>query len=617
MNLIQIKNLRNSELANILVNAHLDSPINGDFLINKVSNITISGWAITRVPASSICIVITSNSKDPITIPLSINRPDVLIKVLGGCSSEKLICGFSGVISVEASFSIQLQVNGKNYSWIDITIEGIDPTLIDDVKNLWESFASSQGFLNHKFLPLTKIQPSLIDQVMGPMLHCHNISELMSNNLITSSGAHLFEDFFNTLSSPKLPSYLVDTALRKNQAELVNPFSGRTAFCSTSLLSDFKVNILLFRDLDEFFFIFQHVSSADAIYFPRRKLVIIRHHLTLTIVYNCISQLMENMEQVFSYDNVVHDFGGIIASHFAPYHFYYDIAPAIQSLQDARLLEKLPTLFIIKGEDFFSIKKLYDHKVNEVVITSNELRLEILRTCQFLIHTGIIGSEGNTPMIEKFDDKVRSRLATLIEPDLRIEIDQSRKCFPLLWFGVNSVKRTWVEQVDAGIDLINAIYQDFPGMGVCFDGWTAPLSPMPLDRFESANDLILVEDILKGIPNSVKTFNLIGRSSIDKMAFAQAIDFFVANYATGSMNVARFSKKPGVGHINNSMNCSGHIHYFTQPVPRESVIDISSGEKLREDFINYSISSKIIINMVAKIMRDFPLIQLRIKNILK
>lgn len=613
MNFLRIADVDDAARANVIAAAHLDSPVAGTVYGDGPIKAMISGWVLAK-EAGTASIKVRVSSHRVVQIPLSINRPDVRRRILNDGSDAPLLCGFREQVDLGPASEILIGLNGRDYAWKSIELEPVDPQWLTETKTIWQSFLSAQMVSSVDAVRLATIDLSVVDALLiGAIKSCHDVKGFLSNSGLLAEQAGLVEAFFNTLANPDLSRDWVSAAMTKGLATLINPFSGCAAFCSSSWLVANGINCLLFRDDGEVFFVFQHVTSADAVYFPQRNLVVLRHHITAQEVRSCVHQLFKNAAQIFVLPEAKNSFGGVIASHGRPYHFYYDVAPAIQLIHEAGLLEKMPAVFMLEGADYCSMKSLYGFEADEVVWNAAELNKEIASNNRFLIKLGIQFGDATKALVDAFDDRISSRLPGLLSQELKLQLEQARRCFPLVWFGVIGQKRSWNEQVEAGVQLVNSIYRTFPGVGVCFDGWTSPLNPTRRDEVESAQDALLVEEILKRIPDSVPIFNLVGANSIHKMAFAQSIDFFVANYATGSMYVARFAKKPGLGHISNSMNCDGHIHYRTRRVPKTNVSDVVTNEKLRPDFVSYSIAPEVIVNMVAELMRDEPLIDNRMK----
>lgn len=611
MKFLRIADVGDLARANVIAAAHLDSPLAGTVYGSESVKAMISGWVLAKDDGCP-SIKVRDVSRQVVTIPLSINRPDVRRRILNDGSNAPLLCGFRGQVDLSAASEILIELNGQDYAWKTIELEPVDSLWLTETKSIWQSFLSARTVSHGDAVRLASIDPSVVDALLiGAVKSCHDVKSFLSASGLSASQAGGVEAFFRTLANPDLSRDLVSGALTNGAASLVNPFSGHAALCAFSWLASNSINCLLFRDADEVFFVFQHVTSADAVYFPLRNLVVLRHHITVQEVLGCVHQLFRSAPQAFAQPEVKKTFGGVIASHGRPYHFYYDVAPAVESLHEAGLLEKLPALFMLEGGDYFSLKSLYGFEADERVVSASELNKENISRNRFLILLGIQFGEGTKALVETFDARVNSTLPDLLSADLKRECEQARQCFPLIWFGVIGQKRSWNEQVEAAVKLVNSIHIAFPGMGICFDGWTSALTPTSRDEVESARDVLIVKEILERIPETVPIFNLVGANSVHKIAFAQVVDFFVANYATGSMHVARFAKKPGLGHISNSMNCDGHIHYQTRRVPSEDVMDVVSTEKLRPDFVSYSIAPEVVWKLVSELMRDEPLIDNR------
>ncbi|MFZ2266503.1 MAG: hypothetical protein WAV95_02890 [Azonexus sp.] len=605
MKFLRITDVGDAANADVLIAAHLDSPVAGTVYGSDSVNVTVSGWVLARDVLATVTVVVRTMGRADVRIPLSINRPDVRRRILGDDSGGALLCGFRGQVDVGPESDIFIELGDREYAWKKIEQMPVEPRWLDEVRACWQAFVSSKAIESDDATRLANIDPSIVDTFfIGAIRVCHDASGFIRvSGLPPVQGEHV-EAFFGRLAARELPREWVAAAMASGAAALINPFSGRTSYCSSSYAVSNTTNCLVFRDVDEVFFVFQHVTSVDAVYFPLRNLAVLRHHLTVQEVRAGLHQLFRNIGQLLASPGVPKSFGGVIASHGRPYHFYYDVAPAVQLIHEAGLLERLPAVFMLEGGDYFSLKSLYQFDADERLMNAAELNKENLAKHQFLILLGVLFDKDSMPLIEAFDSRLNSMLPALLSTALKLQLGQACQCFPLLWFGVTGQKRAWEEQVEAGVQLVNSMSKVFPALGVCFDGWTSPLNPTRRDEVESAQDALLVESICKRIPDSVQVFNLIGAKSIDKMAFAHAIDFFVANYATGSMHVARFAKKPGLGHISNSMNCDGHIHYRTRRVPEIHVVDVVTNEKLRPDFVSYSISPEIIVNMVDDLMRD-------------
>ena len=96
-----------------------------------------------------------------------------------------------------------------------------------------------------------------------------------------------------------------------------------------------------------------------------------------------------------------------------------------------------------------------------------------------------------------------------------------------------------------------------------------------------------------------------GLPMVDKIRVGMSVDFFIANYTTGSLNVARICQKPGVGHMSRRMmiDKDQHIHHRTRVIDPIYVQD-QSDPMTPTGFINYSIPWQAIYNSVLEILAD-------------
>ena len=595
-----------------IFSAHLDSPTNNTVYGNQESHITISGWVITKTNCGKISIVVKKLLGEIELIPLTINRPDVRLRVLQCDSDLELICGFNREILLDHSCELEIRIDGKDYPWKKINLKTIDSSWIAEAKSVWNNFLNLNIQINDEHLRFVRMDQSALDTILGPIKICNRIEQFLSctEGMINESFANIF---FEEVYSTNLASKLVTAALNLGRSELINPFSCRIASCTESYLINNFMNALIFRDVDEFFIVLQHVTSADAIYCPKRNILVIKsHHLPEEIAVSIRDWLTKNIEKFTSQHILRRSFGGIISSHGRPYHFYYDVAPAVEALYKNGLLDKVPGIFLLEGGDFISLKALYCLAASEQVISYENLNSDNALFNRFLIKVGAQFNPKNSSLNEEFDKRLLLHVPNKLSPDIRNQIIAAKRCFPLIWIGITGQKRSWCEQVDAGVYLINELYRAFPGLGICFDGWTSPLNRTLGDSIEVDKDQNITSQIQAKIPYSIPIFNLVGETSIHKIGFAHIVDFFITNYLTGSIHVSRFAKKPGLGHISNAMSThEGHTHFRTIKIPKKYVTDVETEKDRRVDFISYHISPEAIADLTFKMMLEINLIQER------
>ena len=144
-------------------------------------------------------------------------------------------------------------------------------------------------------------------------------------------------------------------------------------------------------------------------------------------------------------------------------------------------------------------------------------------------------------------------------------------------------------------------------MGVIFDGWTPPLTNSTYHRTEARKDNEIIHEIIKKLPfRKHGRFGIIaGLPMLEKIRVGMSVDLFMANYTTGSINIARICQKPGVGHMSRKManHKSQHIHYRTREIDPLLVKDEGNSKQLA-GYINYSLPWQAIYNQLLTILAE-------------
>lgn len=86
----------------------------------------------------------------------------------------------------------------------------------------------------------------------------------------------------------------------------------------------------------------------------------------------------------------------------------------------------------------------------------------------------------------------------------------------------------------------------------------------------------------------------------EKIKQALTCDFYLANYASGSLFVSRFAGIKGLSHLNNNMNREHHIHHFNTELPSSIVTDV-----LEDGKVGHHVSYSIKVDDFIKKFSDF------------
>ncbi|MFM7512363.1 MAG: hypothetical protein ACKO3F_03195, partial [Cyanobium sp.] len=275
---------------------------------------------------------------------------------------------------------------------------------------------------------------------------------------------------------------------------------------------------------------------------------------------------------------------------------FYDGLLALQAVHEAGELTAKDGLLSKEGEAFVDLGRclnlIQNHQIESQETLNNRTADEHTYLLQlgFWFHTG-----AEDPELRRLAAAVDAPLREAARSESQLEaigaLTPLERCWPLLWVGITGQKRSWVEQVEGTAALLNALQKRYPKLGVVFDGWTPPLQSSDYHRQEARNDDRVIQKIIKRL-----TFKTRGRVGViaglpllEKVRVGLSVDAFVANYTTGSLNVARICAKPGVGHMGRRMAASKHqhIHHHTREIPAECVQDVSDANT-PTGYVNYS-----------------------------
>ena len=502
-----------------------------------------------------------------------------------------LLDGVAATYDLQSEVSFSFCIDNHLTSWLNLSL---DPSIVNDLTQ-WKSFFS--GTLST--FPFEN--PSLV------------VSQALksANRFAVSKPPSKYSHFCQLLSQPDFVVSLVKLC-RKGCFPSI--FSENHCLLLASKLV-LNWNILLLQEAGQRILVFQGVTSCDAIYIPGINDLIINCHITVDQISQCIQVLLRSPE--FFAINNSRSLVGFLVGHSRPYHCNYDSLLALQRVRDAGQLYPHDSLFSKSDEAFLDLTGGLALSQQHQIRTKEDLN-ELIE-CQngFLLYLGsLFFRPGKTP------DPSNLQLATRVDESLRHyarsssvlsslgALDYLEECQPLLWVGITGQKRRWLQQVEGTASILNTLYESYPNLGVVFDGWTPSLSSSKYHRRESRKDDNVIRQIIK-----LLHFRKQGRFGIlaglpmrEKIRVGMSVDLFMANYTTGSLNVARICQKPGVGHMSLRMSDSRdqHIHHQTRELDPLFVSDLVEPD-LPTGYTNYSIPWQALYNSLIDILEELQI----------
>ena len=403
---------------------------------------------------------------------------------------------------------------------------------------------------------------------------------------------------------------IAEQALSNAKIFIDSPFTeGREESVCTESLYVFNRNFLRFRDINEIFYIVQHHKSARAVYFPLRRCVIVIDKIALPVesIYALNNEILRLLPYYQSNESVQSEdsFYGLISSYGRPYHFYYDTLPPIYKAQKQGIdLKRIPRIIQFTDEAFLSVRDFLGLQCEENFTSTQTLNEELAKNRAFALKIGY-GSKREFNF-DELDSSLIDYAHKTVE-NIQEEFPQYHRNPEVkhwFWFGVCSEKRAWQEQIEGLREIIQRILFIYPDAGFIFDGLTRTMLQTQNEvQISSAQaEMEIFQTLVSELSPSIAVVNLIGASSVEKIAFAEKIDLFVSSYLTDSMYPARIARKKGIGHGALVAAPWDHLHPQTVFIPKKFVTDTNNDTNWSK--VSYSIPASIVAETFSDLLSN-------------
>lgn len=387
--------------------------------------------------------------------------------------------------------------------------------------------------------------------------------------------------------------------------ELPSMFSNRNAKCSFNIYSADK-NFLRFVDQNgQRFYVVQNPRYfLHSVYLPDEQIIFSKISSKPQIM-QMLRAFQNNLKIFDDIDSIEknHRFLGIINGYPRPYHYFRDKITTLLFLR--QFLTNIPILTL---QDQAFLRADLINNTPEVMI-SGSLNTHLVQNQGFALDSGgsfspsyrnnmdVAAASIGTEVYKKFE---KSDLAALLND-----------CSPVIWFGICSQKRTWLNQNSVIAEIINSIVDTYPDALFVFDGLTATVG---VDEVEFRNTVAArevkdLEDIINRVNGSekFKYLSLIGAHAEKKIFAGSKVDFFLSSALTDSIWTAHFNRKRGLAYLSTVANSDEHSHPKTYITPSSYVQDETHHAK-NWSTVNYYLDSEYIrwsfINGLAQWMQQ-------------
>lgn len=407
---------------------------------------------------------------------------------------------------------------------------------------------------------------------------------------------------------------IFDSIFNEGAVRVIHPFKDEFMLSRHSVQCEWG-SFLRFLCGGETIYVYQFNFTIEGFFIPGRRLSIFFKGLldVKEKTKNLISKVAMNSNFYALYFDNFPTFGGFKVEHPSPYHFYY------LKLIDLFKLTKNFSLDMHERFNVVTTPKGCFLKVEEIFPSHVDCRLNLEEftmldggyvpsECYYNEFYCGLGTRWRNLSNSVVESQVKAEISCLDDIVLRKSREMYagfskgfsealKKNYFIIWLGVTTGKRRWIEEADAYINLIKKMLEIHAGLIVFIDGWTATHQEKGV---KSSNNLFnedskVAENIIGSFSGdeSVVFFSLIGKKAEEKIAIADKVDFFVANHATGSIWVSRVARKSGVTHISNAARKSAkllHIHWSSSLISAEDVFDIKESCNPTVYNVSYSVS---------------------------
>lgn len=360
------------------------------------------------------------------------------------------------------------------------------------------------------------------------------------------------------------------------------------------------------------------------LYFPKSELVILLcndSNISVdrlnNLVHKSINQFKSyaviNFKKIYSYLLKTEDISTVSLigiQHFA--HHLWNELSGIYKIYENHLLSMLDRL-IVAAEPLGLIDDIFPEIPSLKIQRIKDLN-QVLLTL-----------DGNYFVVRVGDNYIREDLANRIykasyrycHPTFLAEVKETKqKHFPLLWISIRLDTRTWISQVEGIANIIKAISDNFPDLGVVLDGFSMAKGPLSWGEETIQKETKTVRQIRAILPSEIKIYDAVGCTIYESFLWAHAIDLYLVHHGSIQHKVGWIANKPGVVHTNKKVlekpisqragswereNCLVPVWISDSYITNLDDCIENSQDELRNDLENYDCNWRAVYNEILKL----------------
>ncbi len=302
--------------------------------------------------------------------------------------------------------------------------------------------------------------------------------------------------------------------------------------------------------------------------------------------------------------------------HFNLTHNLVNDLPGISLLHKMGLLNKVDHFFVGDYEFFGQLEDLYPEISKDKVIRLGNYENPNEKISEIVLKNDYFPLSIRSNFLPEYlVENIYKVSLQKCSTSFLSKVDEANKSFPLIWIGIRTRRRIWISQVEGIASLVNKLYDDFPNIGLVFDGFSLADSQVNNSRVLGENRAIIEEmkEVVNGIINlidykDINIYDTVGCMMHESIVWANAVNFHISSMgATGMTKVCLLANKIGIVHSNNAqlkfINWFGKSHRDDAVnqvcVPCHDIED----NKIKPREYSYECDWKLIYREAVKIMQ--------------
>ncbi len=441
--------------------------------------------------------------------------------------------------------SVRVMDATSHYCQNDIQREAVEAyfsnTCTYKIINLWDLSNHDKEYIKKAGLSLVQIEFSIRDQLSLEKIY------------MKSFGIDPMKEYPN--KQMKNGRVFQQTIVETGYIYTICPFKGKILRSNQSFVIGgiwpTPVHIYRFVGHEIFYLLVgDWIGDKIYIYIPSQEIIIkLRHqvsNLQDAALFNSFKgYLVSEWKDVISYLSKSHKEVTAILGFFGNIgHYTWNDLTGIQYLYEREILTKIEK-FIVGPMEYFNIGDIWSEEIpNNKRIQgeqNNLFKTVLVNNCFTFRVTEFSIKEDLVKRISKSSYQRCSQ-------QFLQQIDIAKQHFPLVCFQIRFHVRFWLSQVEGIANIINRLSQDYPDLGVVFDGWSRTEIHSHSDDEMIAIENAEVAKINARLDPGIKVYNAIGCKTYEKVLWAQVVDTYIAPSGSGLTFLSTIANKMGVVH---------------------------------------------------------------------